>query len=116
MIQTTNVDKSPEEGSSGYSMNGENNTEDRVFLLSYKEAFMDYFSDDKSRICFPTGYAKTKCLVVDKNIGSIAWQLRSLGDDHYAACVSSNGSRYSSCIASICVRPALWVNLDADIF
>jgi len=47
------------------------------------------------------------------------WWLRSPGDDqHYAAGVSSGGSLGCSNVNydSGCVRPALWINLESDIF
>ena len=114
LIQTTYVDNSLEEGWS--YMNGGNNTEDRVFLLSYKEAFEDYFSDDNSRICFSTEYAESQI----RRGGSTSWWLRSPGEDqNYAVVVEKDGSCgswFSDSDFFICVRPALWINLESDIF
>ena len=55
-ILDTDVDNSLAEGRfTIYS--GGNTTKDKVFLLSYKEAFKDYFTDDTELICMPTPYA-----------------------------------------------------------
>ena len=118
LIQTTNVDNSQAEGYGGNAAGG-NNTEDQVFLLSYKEAFKDYFSDNNSRICFPTEYAKIQGAYVDKNTGSTWWWLRSPGHNQSSAArISSIGSAVSNNVYydSLCIRPALWVNLESGIF
>ncbi len=117
-IQTTKVENSQNQGYSDYDTNGGNNTADYVFLLSYKEAFEDYFADDASRICQPTAYAKNQGAWTD-DAGNCYWWLRSPSDHQdRAACVYSDGSRsYSSVDYDYsCVRPALWINLDSDIF
>ena len=122
-ILKTEVDNSQEEGCSKDGTNGGNNTEDQVFLLSYKEAFEDYFTRDKERICIPTAYTLQQGAdeyVTDN--GACDWWLRSPGPLRspfpYGTNVSERGSLGSWNIGSggICVRPALWINLESDIF
>ena len=117
LIQTTNVDNSRAEGYSRYNTNGGNNTEDKVFLLSYKEAFEDYFSSDEERICMPTAYAVRSNRYVDEK--ACSWWLRSPGiNQDVATNVFSAGSPgYDYVYYDYnCVRPALWINLESDIF
>ena len=44
----------------GYDTSGGNDTQDKVFLLSYKEACEEYFNSGESRICKPTTYARDR--------------------------------------------------------
>ena len=79
-------------------------TTDKVFLLSYKEAKM-LFKDNKARrVKFGTRYY-------------LWWWLRSPFQS-YAGVVGTDGSlSYNDVRCDInVVRPALWVNLDSDIF
>ena len=115
-ILTTNVDNSKNQGSSGWSGSG-NNTEDKVFLLSYAEA-KDYFDSDSERTCKPTSYAKTRTnLVYTDHNGNRSWWLRSLDSSPtYASFVNYDGRL--GVITKVnfeapAVRPALWVDLDA---
>ena len=113
-ILTTTVDNSKEQGYSGYYYsNGGNNTQDKLFLLSYSEAWY-YYKSDNARISTPTKYAKSQ----EGNGYSDRWWLRSPGlGQHYAAYVYSDGSRIDDLVnISRGVRPALWINLESDIF
>ena len=95
------------------------NTKDQVFLLSYKEAFEDYFTDDTERICMPTPYAVQQGASTGDDNGACLWLLRSpgehVGDVMYVIATGSRGS-YRAYLEGRCVRPALWINLGADIF
>lgn len=129
-ILTTNVDNSKNQCYSGWDTNGGNNTQDKVFLLSYKEAYV-YFdvtgynsSSKKSRVA-PTAYAIAQGADVNSDVetadGTDAgwWWLRSPGYlQNYAAYVCPFGSLeyYDVNRASGSVRPALWVNLESTIF
>ena len=133
-ILQTNVDNSKSQGYSGWSTSGGNNTQDKIFLLSYAEA-NKYFgvqhnsvegsnNNTKSRIT-PTAYAKKQGAYIGNSNkttdGSEAgwWWLRSPGGTQLsAAYVSSDGSLSRSSVTSGggCVRPALWINLESDIF
>ncbi len=122
-ILTTNVDNSRRQGDSGYRTEGGSDTEDKVFLLSYAEAWT-YFKDDRARMCVPTEYAVGQRAYTNSNYkvnGKAAcwWWLRSPG---YYQCdailVHYDGSRsYSGVYDSRdAVRPALWVDLGSGIF
>lgn len=129
-ILTTNVDNSKNQCYSGWSTSGGNNTQDKVFLLSYAEA-NKYFSvtynnssNTKSRVA-PTAYTiaqgagKNSSYKTADGIDAGWWRLRSPGvSQYYAAYVSTYGSLYANRVnvGSGSVRPALWVNIDAGIF
>ena len=129
-ILTTNVDNSKSQCYSGWNTSGGNNTQDKVFLLSYAEAnkyfgvTYDNSSNAKSRVA-PTAYAiEQKAYTdygckTDDGIDSGMWWLRSPGyNQQVAAEVNNSGSFLQSQvdITDICVRPALWVNLESTIF
>ena len=129
-ILTTTVDNSKSQCYSGWNTSGGNNTQDKVFLLSYAEA-NKYFgvtygnsSNTKSRIA-PTAYAiahgawtsSSKKTADDIDAGW--WWLRSPGyDQKLAAHVYADGSSGNLNINydDVSVRPALWVNLESKIF
>ena len=128
-ILTTNVDNSKNQCYSGYRTNGGNNTQDKVFLLSYAEAnkyfgvTYDNSSNTKSRVA-PTAYTIAQGAWMSsssKTADSIYagwWWLRSPGcNQDYAALVYAGGSLYYYSVDddSGSVRPALWVNIEADV-
>ena len=126
-ILTTDVDNSKSQCYSGWSTSGGNNTQDKVFLLSYAEA-NKYFgvpygnsSNTKSRVA-PTAYAiahGTWTSSSNKTAdGTDAgwWWLRSPGNyQDFAAVVDTDGSLRNITVnyVSGSVRPALWVNIEA---
>ncbi len=130
-ILLTNVDNSSSQGYSGWSTSGGNNTQDKIFLLSYAEAkqYMDVTYDDnknmKSRVA-PTAYAKKQGVHTSGNYKTADgdesgwwWWLRSSGRiQSNAALVYFDGSLtyYYVTYGSACVRPALWVNIEAEVF
>ena len=117
------MDNSKSQGYSGYNTNGGNNTQDRVFLLSYAEAWK-YFKDDNARMCVPTEYAVKQGIstISRYQVGgkeTCCWWLRSPGDYQYNALdVCYDGSRLGDNVnhSFYAVRPALWVNLESGIF
>ncbi len=129
-ILLTNVDNSSSQEYWGWRTSGGNNTQDKIFLLSYAEAkqylsvFYDAFYIEKSRVA-PTAYAKKqgaytsnwyKTADGDK---SGQWWLRSQGDNlRAAAYVNYDGSLDTDSVNDdgACVRPALWVDLESGIF
>ena len=130
VILTTTVDNSKSQCYSGWNTSGGNNTQDKVFLLSYAEA-NKYFgvtygnsSNTKSRVA-PTAYAIAQGAWKDSSdetadgIDAGWWWLRSPGyNQDFAARVISGGFLYNNYVldASGSVRPALWVNLESGIF
>ena len=116
-IETTKVDNSASQGYSGWSTDGGNDTEDRIFLLSYAEAWR-YFDNDSDRQCRPTEYAAAQGVYVAGN-GNCWWWLRSPGSSQSSArAVHDRGARDMSNVEgdNIAVRPVLWLNLDSGIF
>ena len=115
VILTTNVDNSKSQGY--YSTNGGKNTQDKVFLLSYAEAWK-YFKNEEARKCKPTDYAVKQNAYKASN-GNCYWWLRSPGSSSSSAA----GVRYSGArsyddvdYTTFAVRPALWLDLSSDIF
>ena len=105
-----------------YDTEAGNATRDKIFLLSINEA-NEYFASDEARMCVPTAYAIANGAYTNDNYrvdgeASSWWWLRSPGGvQGDAACVSyvggvrSSGVHVSSDI--VCVRPAMWIYLDA---
>ena len=129
-ILLSNVDNSSSQCYSNWSSKSGNNTQDKVFLLSYAEAnkYLGVTYDDsnntKSRVT-PTAYAISQgAWTSDSNKttdGEAAgwWWLRSSGYSQVsAAFVLTGGSLSGSNVndARGSVRPALWVNLGSGNF
>lgn len=132
-ILVTTVDNSDSQGydwtlAGGEKISGGNNTQDRLFLLSYTEAnrYLDVTIDDtnnvRSRVA-PTVFAMTGG--ADASDGSLTadgstagwWWLRSPGGcQNSAAGVSPEGSlSYSRAYhRSFIVRPAFWIDLTSN--
>ena len=100
-----------------YGTRGGNNTQDKIFLLSFDEA-QKYFKDNKDRECKVTSYAKQQGAGINGDTeylgkGNCSWWLRS--PDRFqcnAACVLMNGLVNGSIVgANNGVRPALFINL-----
>ena len=127
-ILTTNVDNSSSQEYQEYSTwNNGNNTQDRIFLLSYAEAnrYFEVTDDDniRSRVA-PTAYACSQgasAYQYQTADGELAgwWWLRSRGTyADWAAVVWFNGTINSEHMSSksIVVRPVLWLDLESDYF
>jgi len=109
---------------------GGNDTQDQIFLLSYAEVskyFRVTYKNDRNtppRVA-PTEYAlqkgagtNVKTKTAEKELSGW-WWLRSPGTvQSYAARVCNDGSLGLDYVSNTvsCVRPALWINLEADIF
>lgn len=104
------------EYNSEHGTSGGNDTEDKVFLLSEKEA-ETLFSNDDERIAKATGYAEKSGAYVNEKKEAV-WWLRSPGDDsNVAAEVDCGGCIYEyGCYVDRSidgVRPALHLNLQS---
>ena len=107
------------EDNSEHGTSGGNDTEDKVFLLSEKEADT-LFSDEEERIAKATEYAEKLGVDINENSEEKGawWWLRSPGNDSfYAALVNYYGWVYGDGIGVNCnvygVRPALHLNLQS---
>lgn len=108
-ILDSTIDNSANHGIRGYG-NGGLNTTDKVFLLSYKEAYTAYPLMDQFRICELTPYAKGK---TDGNEADHAqWWLRSPGKHSYQALYILSDGTYKgvSVNKEYAVRPAMWID------
>lgn len=128
-IPVTEVDNSTAQGNSEWNTDGGNNTRGKVFLLSYAEAnqYFEVTGTDRYNIkarVHPTAYAVSHGAYTTYNYttrnGSDTgwWWLRSPGFvQHYAARVRNDGSLVSFDVFDVgCVRPALWIDLESEIF
>ncbi len=132
-ILITAVDNSKSQGYSKWDTDGENNTEDRIFLLSYAEAnrylgveYDDGGNNQKSRVA-PTAYAYRRGpwtsdkYKTEDGAEAAWWWLRSSGgyiyQKYHAAGVGRNGSLDRENIDyGYYVRPTFWLNLESGIF
>ena len=140
-ILITEVDNSASQGFYEYSSQGGKDTQDSVFLLSYAEAHKyldlpDVQRYDKKSIkarATPTAYAiaqgikvSTSDPLTEDGEYATTWWLRSPGMSlRYAATVISFGQLAHGKVEGRSpddisgrdgIRPALWINLESDIF
>jgi len=114
MIAVTDI---PPEKNPSFKTSRADTTQDRLFLLSMKEA-VKYFSDSAAALrCSATEYANYSGAFKGSN-GSCCWVLRTPARNHkdmaqiYA--VSSEGWFYQVRVRErnhYCVRPAMWINI-----
>ena len=118
-IQTTNVtaDKNP-----GYKTDPGKDTQDKVFLLSIKEA-KKYFISDAARYASFTDYAEpyAEAFMEEYDYDAIWWWLRSPGyNSSHAAYVNFDGGIYTYgyyvYYGNCAVRPALWIDISNFVF
>ena len=115
LIETTTVDNSA--SSTGNSSNSYacNNTNDRMFLLSYEEAITTYYTSVFARQAKGSDYAKIQGIYVYINNGNSDWWLRSPGYDDVtnAYYIHNSGNYGCNFIGFTCkgVRPACYINL-----
>lgn len=107
----TTTDKNPDYGTSSGS-----NTMDSVFLLSVEEA-LRYFDSDGARQCYGTPYCYEAGAT--ERDGRVYWWLRTSGQGQIdCTAVTPEGAPYTPgfCVNndSPAVRPALWIDLDAN--
>ncbi len=117
-ILSTNVDNSKGQGNSVFTNKDRPSTDDRVFLLSYREAGR-YFETDSARICQPTEVARLNKAYVDSETDGCIWWLRSSGiAQNFAGNILVDGSDGLGDFVyeTAGVRPAIWVNLDSELF
>lgn len=113
-IQTTTV---VAEDNKNYETDAGNDTQDKIFLLSYSEAW-DYF--DSNAPCRATDYAVAEgCYIstsADDDYGNCYWWLRTPGQyQDFAALVDYSGYIDNSGLSvnydKRGVRPAMWIEL-----
>ena len=110
-ILLTQTDNSSAQGFSAWSIRRQNNTKDRIFLLSYAE--VNKYLNETTVLAFPTPYASKNSQ--DEAVG---WWLRSPGYfPEEAAYADGNGDLRKIYVSwTHFVRPALWVVLESGAF
>ena len=118
-IRTTLVSNSKDQGSAN-SASGGADTQDRIFLLSWKEAFKDYMSVNAARMCQPTETAKAHGALYSAGTNgldiSAPWLLRSPADSLMNTMIVEHDGAEMFCnihLGQNMVRPALWVSANA---
>ncbi len=121
-IVTTTVDNSTSQAYPDWEVPSQNNTEDKVFLLSYAEAnkylgVTKEKNDNANAQAILTDYAVaigTYNVVVDGSAMG-CWYLRSPGTSKYhISVVGPYGDLIRTMLNDYdCVRPAMWVDLNA---
>ena len=113
VIQTVTVeaDNDPK-----YSTISENDTQDKVFLLSISEV-NKYFSSADDRKCYLTTYANERGAWKFPD-GTCLWFLRSPGNLYKSAAVVYNDGSVNyagQCVSdrTYGIRPAMWIELDS---
>ncbi len=116
------VDNSQTQGYESYQTTGGINTFDKVFLLSYQEAFKRFFATEEDRKCY---YYKDKEDICKWQ--TVEWWLRSPGkQQNQAMIVDWSGEMFYAWVSTEDdyayihsgkgVRPALWIDLNSDCF
>jgi len=114
-IQTTKVVNGSGQGAR-HSVDGGPDTDDKIFLLSYREVFVTYFPKLEDRLCEPSQTAIANGVFASPD--GCAWWLRSPSDDLInAMLVDYDGGEMFSNIHfnNTAFRPALWVNTEAVV-
>jgi len=120
-ILKTDVSNSRNQGYSGYNTSGGNTTKDKIFLLSYQEAYWRYLKNNDERVCLLTDFANGHNDNIEANGRRQGpWWLRSPGFHSKRAMLidASGGGPTDDLVdvASVFVRPAFWINLESNIF
>ena len=119
-ILVTDVDNSSAQGRKEWSGVGGENTQDRLYLLSYQEA-LHYLGNDVNTLSLATTQAMQNGVFnckgfIDRVVHFGAWWLRSPGRGNaFAASVGCYGGvgKYTEVTNKYYgVRPVLWVNLN----
>lgn len=129
-ILMTDVDNSQRQGNSEWKAKGGKNTKDKLFLLSYHEAFEEYFTSKTARLCAPTDYvdpynynrARHRDAVVVDGRATYVWWLRSPGmQQNLVVSVSKEGGWFTSSptpkgtnYLPHLIRPAMWIDLGNE--
>ena len=117
LIQTVTVDNSAETTNSATNEYACNDTQDKVYLLSYRDyTNVEYFADDASRECKPTDWAKANGAYYYSSSGTGFYWTRSpySGSSFYVSCVDIDGDLQGSSIGNYslgCVRPSLQIKV-----
>ena len=114
-IETTIVDNSASSTGTNPNKYACNNTNDKMFLLSYEEA-TTYYTSSTARQAEGSDYAKCQGLDVYKSNGNSYWWLRSSpysNHAYYGYGVYYDGTIYYGEVGYAIggVRPACWINL-----
>lgn len=114
-ILTTKVDNG--KGQVKWKIAGGKDTSDKIFLLSETEAYQ-YFRSGNARLCKATAYAQARGAHIYNGVCD-SWWLRSPANTGFRACTiyEDGGGMVMFPVddKGVGVRPALWVDLNAEL-
>lgn len=111
IIAYTNINNNQDSTASPTNQYVSDYTNDKVFLLSYKE-YMEYYKGFDSRVTDGTDYAL--CQGLQSANGAMYWLRLPYYDDSVRANIVDEAGYVDDenvCTTSIGVRPCLWLNL-----
>jgi hypothetical protein len=116
-ILMTDVDNSSAQDNPAFRTTSGNNTQDRIFLISYAEANR-YFADNESRRSAPTDYAAARGVKYDRTYEIDGrpcgmWWTRSAGNSQWRVSFSYFWGKLNYTYATkdvVGVRPMLWMD------
>lgn len=117
-IARTTVDNSKAQSYAWYDTSSGSDTQDKVFLLSYQEAWK-YFPTEADRETTATEYANRQGAYISTVNGNCWWWLRSTGISRTCATlVHYDGKRGDYLVNSIyaAIRPCIWLDLQSPYF
>lgn len=118
-ILLTDVDNSHAQDNPAFTTTSGNDTQDRIFLISYAEASR-YFADNESRRSAPTDYAIAQGVRFDRTYEIDGrpcgmWWTRSAGNNQWRVSFSYFWGKLNFTFATkdvVGVRPMLWVDIS----
>lgn len=118
-IQLTNVDNQATQGNLEWKRINGYTTQDKLFLLSYREAEI-YLTDKNARKVTGTTYARNAGAklfgITSVGIGETDWWLRSPGKADGDSCFVDVWGQFGTKAMTdkVGIRPALWLDLTVD--
>lgn len=110
-VATATVDHHDPHGRRGANAD----TQDKLYLLS-REEVLHYMPTEQDRLAWPTEYAKSKDITVDKKTGACRWWLRTPGSRECDICgVRVNGRVSAYGMQDVdwktnTIRPVMWLH------
>ena len=123
-LKTTNVDNSASTTDGASNPYACDNTQDKVFLLSYKDyrtadyGFSTSSSDTSTREARTTDYARADGALISSNKNAYYWtRSPNSGNQHYASHIYPTGKigyDNNTSYTYLCVRPAITISLNKN--
>lgn len=92
-------------------------TIDKIFLPSYQDYFTNYgFTDDASRVCYPTEYAISQAILTAGNTSGSYWMRSCFTNSSMGRIITVTGDTYGDYLTfdNHGVRPAIRIDISDD--